>query len=131
MSPRPDEPDPLATLLRMLPAPEPSAHFRAAARRRYLEALEVRARREVLLGLVTALVGLAVIAALVGTTTEPAGLVAWLAGAAADLARWTIAAGIILALVPEVVWIPAVLGSAACVLTLVLIARGRSLAVAK
>ena len=131
MSRRPDEPDPLATLLRMLPAPEPSAHFRAAARRGYLEALEGRARREVLLGLVTAFVGLAVIAALVGTTTEPAGLVAWLAGAAADLARWTTAVGVVVALVPEVVWAPLLLGSAACILTLVLIARARLLAVVK
>ena len=115
--------DPLARLLRLLPALEPSAHFRAAARRRYLEALEVRARREVLVGPRRRARGLAVIAALVGTTTEPAGLVAWLAGAAADLARWTIATGVILALVPEVVWIPASWAPAACVLTLVLIAR--------
>jgi len=115
----------------MLPAPEPSADFRAAARRRYLEALEVRARREVLLGLVTALVGLAVIAALVGTMTEPAGPLAWLAEVVADLARWTTAVGVLVALVPEVAWIPVVLGSTAFALTLVLIARGRALVVAK
>jgi hypothetical protein len=131
MSRRPDEPDPLAGLLRMLPAPEPSAHFRAAARRRYLEEIEARARREVFTGLLAALAGLAVIAALVGPTTEPAGLVAWLAGVAADLARWTTAADVIVALVPEVVWAPLLLGSAACVLTLVLIARARPLVVAK
>jgi hypothetical protein len=131
MSRRPDEPDALAGLLRMLPVPEPSADFRAVARRRYLEALEARARREVLTGLVAALVGLAVIAALAGALTGPAGLVAWLAEGMADLARWTTAVGVIVALVPEVVWTPLLLGSTACVLTLVLIARARALAVAK
>ena len=131
MSRRPDEPDSLASLLRMLPAPEPSSDFRGAARRRYLEALEARARREVLTGLVAALVGLAVIATLVGTLTEPAGLAAWLADGAADLARWTTAIGVIVALVPEVVWAPLFLGAAGCVLTLVLIARARTLALAK
>ena len=131
MSRRPDEPDALASLLGMLPAPEPSADFRAAARRRYLEALEARARREVLMGLVAALVGLAVVAALVGTLTSPAGLAAWLAEAAADLARWTTAVGVIVALVPVAVWAPLFLGSTACVMTLALIARARSLAAAK
>jgi len=128
MSGRPDEPDSLAGLLRMLPAPEPSAGFRAAARRRYLDELEARARREVLTGLVAALIGLAVIAAVVGTLSGPAGLVAWLAEVAADLARWTTAVGVIVALVPEVVWAPLLLGAGACVL---LVARARSLAVAK
>jgi hypothetical protein len=131
MSQRPDENDQLASLLRVLPAPEPSAQFLSAARRRYLEAIDARARREVLTGLMAALIGLVVIAALVGSIIEPAALVAWLAEAAADLARWTTGVGVVLALVPPVVWTSVGLGFAATVLSLMLIARARSLALAK
>ena len=131
MSQRPDENGQLASLLQALPAPEPSAQFLAAARRRYLEAIEARARREVFTGLMAALVGLAVIAAFLGTIIEPAGVVAWLAEATADLARWTTGVGVVLALVPPVVWISVVLGFAATLLSLMLIARARSLALAK
>jgi len=115
----------------MLPAPEPSAQFASAARRRYLDALAARARREALMGLVAALVGLAVIVALMGTVIEPATLVAWLAEAAADLARWTTGIGVVLAVVPAVAWASVVLGSAATVLALALVARTRSAALAK
>jgi hypothetical protein len=131
MSQRPDENGQLASLLQALPAPEPSARFLAAARQRYLEAIEARARREVFTGLMAALVGLAVIAALLGPIIEPAGVVAWLAEATADLARWTTGVGVVLALVPPVVWISVVLGFAATLLSLMLIARVRSLALAK
>jgi hypothetical protein len=131
MSRRPDEDDRLAALLRMLPTPEASAQFRSAARRRYLEAIEARARREVLTGLMAALVGLSVIAVLVGTVIEPAALVAWLAEAAADLARWMTGIGVVLALVPPVAWASVVLGSAAAVLSVALITRTRSVALAK
>jgi hypothetical protein len=131
MSRRSDEDDRLAALLRMLPAPEASAQFRSAARRRYLEAIEARARREVLTGLMAALVGLSVIAVLVGTVIEPAALVAWLAEAAADLARWATGIGVVLALVPPVAWASVVLGSAAAVLSVALITRTRSVALAK
>jgi hypothetical protein len=131
MSRRPDENDQLAGLLRALAAPEPSAEFRAGARRRYRAAIEARDRRQVLTGLTAALIGLAVIAVLLGPTLEPAALVAWLAEAAADLARWTTGVGVVLALVPLVVWPALVLGSAAALLSLVLIARARSLAPAK
>ena len=131
MSRRFDDDGRLADLLRMLPAPEPSAQFASAARRRYLEAIEARARREALTGLAAALVSLAMIALLVGTVFEPAALVAWLAEAAADLARWTTGILIVLALVPPIVWLSLVMGSAATILLLAFAARGRTTAIAK
>jgi antibiotic biosynthesis monooxygenase (ABM) superfamily enzyme len=93
--------------------------------------MEARDRRHVLTGLAAALVGLAVIAALLRSTSEPAGLVAWLAEAAADLARWATGVGVVVALVPLSLWTAAVLASTAAVLSLVLIARAGSLALAK
>jgi len=123
MSRRHDENGQLADLLRMLPTPEPSPRFASAARRRYLDALEARARREALTGLLAALVGLAVIAALVGTVIEPAALVVGVAEAAADLARWASGIGVVLALLPPVVWVSVILSSAATVLSLVAVAR--------
>ena len=123
--------DRLDDLLRMLPVPEPSAQFASVARRRYLEASEARAQREALTGLAAALVGLAIIAALVATVFEPVTLVAWLAEAAADLARWTTGIVIVLALVPPIAWASLVLGSAATMLVLAFAARGRLTAMAK
>ena len=111
--------------------PEPSAEFLAGARRRYLDAIEVRDRRQVLTGLVAALVGLAVIAILLGPTIEPAALLASLAEVAADLARWTTGVGVVLALVPLAIWASAALASTAAVLSLVLVARARSLGLVK
>lgn len=130
MSARQDE-DELTGLLQALHAPEPSPEFLAGTRRRYLAAIEARDRRRVLTGLVAALVGLAVTAILLGSAIEPVALLAWLAGATADLARWTAALGVVMALVPLPVWTSAALGSAAAVLSLVVIARGWSVAVAK
>jgi hypothetical protein len=131
MSERPDENGRLTSLLQALCVPEPSAEFLAGARRRYLEAIEVRDRRQVLTGLVAALVGLAVIAILLGPTIEPAALLASLAGVAADLARWTTGVGVVLALVPLAIWASAALASTAAVLSLVLVARARSLGLVK
>jgi hypothetical protein len=131
MSRPPDENGQLADLLRMLPTPEPSAPFASAARHRYLAAIDARARREALLGLLAALLGLAVTVALVGTVSEPSALVVALAVAAGELALWTTGIGVVLALLPPVVWASVVLGSAATVLTLVLAARARSLTLAK
>ena len=131
MSERPDDNGRLTSLLQALPVLEPSAEFLAGARRRYLEALEVRDRRQVLTGLVAALVGLAVVAILLGPTIEPAALLASLAGVAADLARWTTGVGVLLALVPLALWASAALASTAAVLSLVLVARARSLGLVK
>ena len=127
MSQGPDEDGRLTGLLQALRVPEPSAEFSAVARRRYLDAIEVRDRRQVLTGLSAALVGLAVIAMLLGPTIEPAALLASLAEVAADLARWTIGVGVVLALVPLAIWASAALASTAAVLSLVLVARARLL----
>ena len=131
MSQRPDENGRLTSLLQALRVPEPSAEFLAGARRRYLEAIEVRDRRQVLTGLVAALVGVAVIAILLGPTIEPAALLAPLAEVAADLARWTTGVGVLLALVPLALWASAALGSIAAVLSLIFVARARSLGLVK
>lgn len=131
MSERPDENGRLTSLLQALPVPEPSAEYLAGARRRYLLAMEARDRRQVLTGLVAALVGLAVVAILLGPTLEPAALLAWPADVAADLARWTTGAAVVLALVPLAIWASAALGSIAAVLSLVFVARARSLGLVK
>lgn len=131
MSQRPDENGRLTSLLQALRVPEPSAEFLAGARRRYLDAIEVRDRRQVLTGLLAALVGLAVIAIPLGPTIEPAALLASLAEVAADLARWTTGVGVVLALVPFAIWASAALASTAAVLSLVLVARARSLGLVK
>jgi hypothetical protein len=125
MSGRLDENGRLTSLLQALPVPEPSTEFLAGTRRRYLEAVEARDRRHVLIGLVTALVGLAVTAALLGAAAAPVTLVAWLAEVAADLARWLAGIGVVVALVPLPIWVSAVLGSTAAVLAVPLIARAR------
>jgi len=121
----------LSSVLQALSSPEPSSEFLTGARRRYLRAIEARERRRVAIGLVAALVGFAVIAVVLGTTIEPIAIVAWLAGAAAELARWTIGVSIVLAVVPPAVWVSTALASAAAVLSIVLIARARSLALVK
>jgi hypothetical protein len=131
MSQRPDESERLTSLLQALPVPEPSAEFLTGARRRYLDAIEVRDRRQVLAGLGAALVGLAVVAILLGPTVEPAALLASLADVAAALARWTAGVGIVLALVPLAFWASAALGSIAAILSLVFVARARSLGLVK
>lgn len=131
MSQRPDENGRLTSLLQALRVPEPSAEFLAGARRRYLDAIEMRDRRQVLTGLLAALVGLAAIAILLGPTIEPAALLALLAEVTADLARWTTGVGVVLALVPLAIWASAALGSIAAVLSLVFVARARSLGLVK
>ena len=121
----------LARLLQALPTPAPSDEFLAGARRRYLEAMEARDRRAVFTGLAAALVGLVVIVTLLATTVEPTVLVAELAEAVADLARWATGLGVVIALVPVSMWTSAALGSAAAILSLILFARARSLAPVK
>jgi len=131
MSQQPDENGRLTGLLQALRVPEPSAEFLAGARRRYLDAIEARDRRQVLTGLVAALVGLAVVAILLGPTLEPAPLLASLAEVAADLARWTTGVAAVLALVPLAIWASTALASIAAVLSLVFVARARSLGLVK
>jgi len=131
MSGPPDENGRLTSLLKALPVREPSAEFLTGARRRYLETIEARDRHHVLTGLATALVGLAVTVTLMAWAVEPVAFVAWLAEAVVDLARWMTGFGVVVALVPLPIWTSAVLGSAVAVLSLLLIARARSLAAMK
>ena len=131
MSQPPDENGRLTGLLQALRGPEPPAEFLTGARRRYLAAIEARDRRQVLAGLGAALVGLAVVAILLGPTVEPAALLASLAAVAADLARWTAGVTVVLALVPLAFWASAALGSIAAVLSLVFVARAGSLGIVK
>lgn len=131
MSERPDENERLTSLLQALPVPATSTEFLTRTRRRYLEAIEARDRHHVLTALAGALVGLALTAALLGSATEPIAVVAWLAEGAVDLARWMTGVGVVMALVPLPIWTSAVLGSAAAVLSLLLIVRVRSVAVLK
>ena len=131
MSRHADESEELTSLLQALPTPEPSAELLAGARRRYLEAIEARDRRAVFTVLAAAVVGLVAIATLLMTTLEPTVLVAWLAEVAADLARWAAAVGVVIALLPPSIWTSAILGSAVSILSLVLIARARSLTLVK
>ena len=126
MSRRAYESDELTSLLQALPAPEPSAEFLAGARRRYLEAVEARHRRAVFTGVAAAVFGLVVTAGLLTITIEPATLVVLLADAAADLARWATGVGVVIALVPLSIWTSTLLGSAAAVLSLILMTRARS-----
>ena len=132
MSRQIDEDGELARLLQALPVPEPSVEFLTSARRRYLAALEARERSQVLAALVAAVLGLAIIAVLAATAVEPVALVGWLADAVADLARWTIGTGVVLALVPPAIWTAAALGSAAAAaLSMILIGQVSSPAIAK
>jgi len=131
MSRQSDKDAQLTSLLQALPVPTPSDEFLAGARRRYLEAMEARERRTVFIGLAAALVGLVVIVILLATTVEPTALVATLAEAAADLARWATGLGVVIALVPVSIWTSAMLGSAVAILSLILLARARSLAPVK
>src|SRR5262245_62257231 len=126
MTERPDENGQLTNLLRALVTSEPSEEFQAGARRRYLHAIKARDRRHALAGLAAAVVGLAVIAALLGSVVEPIVFVGWLAEAAADLARWTTGVGVVIDLVPPSFWASAILTSIACVLSLVVLTRARS-----
>jgi len=131
MSRQSDDNGQLTSLLQALPVPAPSDEFLAVARRRYLEAIEARDRRAVFTGLAVALVGLVVIVTLLATTVETTALVATLAEAAADLARWATGLGVLIALVPVSIWASAMLGSTAAILSLILLARSRSLAPVK
>jgi len=131
MNQRPDENGRLASLLRAIPGPEPPPDFVAGARRRYRDAVEARYQRRMFTSLAGALLGLVLVATLLGPTAEPALLVAWLAEATAQGARWMTGVAVVLLLVPLGFWAPATLGLVASVLSLVLLARTRPLPVVK
>jgi len=126
-----DDDDRLAGLLRAIPTPEPPPEFLAGAHRRYLAAIDARFRREVFTGLLTAILGLALLAAILAPSVEPATPIAWLAEAAADATRWMTGVAIVLSLVPMAFWASATLGFTASMLSLALLARARSSVVMK
>jgi len=131
MNRRPDDDARLAGLLRAIPAPELPADFHAGARRRYREAIDARHRREIYASLASGLLGLGLIVFLLVPTVEPAGLIAWLAEAAADVARWMTGAVVVFSLVPLAFWAVAALSFVASTLTLIRLARARPLPVLK
>ena len=131
MSRLPDDNGQLASLLRTIPAPEPPPDFLPGARRRYREALDARYRREIFTGLAATLIGLVLVATLLAPAVEPTILIAWLAEATADVARWMTGIAIVISLVPLTFWTSAALGFVASALWLILLARARSLAFVK
>lgn len=121
-----EEDDRLAALLRAIPLPEPPPDFVGSARRRYVEALEHRYRREALMSLVACALGFGIAASIVLSVFEPVSLLAWSAVAAAELAAWMKGMAIVLSALPPVLWAPALLGLMTLVLPFVLLARAPS-----
>lgn len=122
MSPMHDGDEALTALLRQISFPEPTPDLLAGARRRYVEAVDARYRREVVAGLAAACVALA----LVALAVTPATLIAWVAVTLADLATWLGALEVLVSLVPPVVSISAVLISVVSLLSGVCLLRARS-----
>ena len=119
----PPDDERLTILLRAISIPEPSPTLLAGARRRYREALEARYRREVVLGLVAASVGLLLPAILLLFLFEPADLIAGGAVAAAGVTRWMTGVAIVLSIVPVGVWTSVVVGFVVSLLPIGLLAR--------
>lgn len=126
-----DDDERLSTLLRAIPFPEPRPDFLAGARRRYVEALDARYRREVLTALVAASVALGLAATLLLSVFEPATLIAGVAVTIAGLAKWMDGIGVVLAQMPPLVWTSAVLVSVVSMLSVVSLLRMRSLLAVK
>jgi hypothetical protein len=125
-----DEDERLTTLLRAIPIPEPPPDFLAATRRRYLEAVEARYRRDVFTGLAAA--GLAfMLVALLLSAVKSAGLIGWGVTTIASWARWMDVIGIVLSHVPPLVWTPVMLVSVLSLLSIASLLRLRSPAVVK
>ena len=125
-----DEDERLTTLLRTIPIPEPSPDFLAGARRRYLEGLEARDRREVFTGLVAAAFAFGLAAILLRSAFRP-GTIAWVAVTMSSVAKWMEGIGIMLSLVPPLVLASSVLVSVVCLLSVVSLLRVRPPAAVK
>jgi hypothetical protein len=120
-----DEDERLTALLRTVPIPEPSPDFLAGARRRYLEGLEARYRREVFIGIVAA-AGAFGLAAILLRSALRAGTIAWVAVTMSSVAKWMYGIGIVLSLVPPLVLASSVLVSVVWLLFVVALLRVRS-----
>ncbi len=122
-----EDDDRLAILLRAIPPLEPRADFLAGTRRRYLEALEARYRREVFTGLVAAAIGFGLAATLLLSVFEAATLIARVSVAMATLARWMDGIAIVLSCVPPLFWASNVFGFVVSLMAIASLARARSL----
>ena len=131
MTPFHDEDERLTLLLRAIPFPEPSPDFLAGARRRYLEAVEARYRREAFTGLLAAAFVLSFAAILLLSTFKPATLIVRVAVTIAGFTKWMDGIGVVLSLVPSVVWPSAVLVSVVFLLSIASLLRVRSPVAAK
>ena len=127
----PDEDERLTMLLRTIPFPEPLPDFLAGARRRYVEAVEARYRREVFTGLLAASFALGLVATFLLSAFKPATLIAWVVATMASVAKWMDGIGIIVSQVPPVVATSAVLVSIVFLLSVVSLLRVRSLVTVK
>lgn len=125
-----DEDERLTMLLRSIPIPELPPDFLDGARRRYLEAVEARYRREAFTGLVAASFALG-LATLLLSAFQPAAHIAWVAVTIAGIAKWMDGIGIVLSHVPPRVWTSAVLVSVVALLSSVSLLRVRSPAAVK
>lgn len=131
MTERPDDDARLGTLLRALPLPEPGPDFLALARRRYVEAMDARYRREVFTALLVAAVALGLAAVVLLSAFGPATLIASAAVTIAGLAKWLDGIGVVLSQVPALVWTSAVLISVVSMLSALSLLRMRSVLAAK
>lgn len=121
-----EDDDWLAILLPAIPTPEPPADFLPGARRRYLEALEARYRREVFTGLVAAAIGFGLAATLLLSVFEAATLIAGVSVAMANLVRWMDGIAIVLSCVPPLFWASNVFGVVVSLMAIASLARARS-----
>jgi hypothetical protein len=121
-----DEDEGLTILLRTMPFPEPLPDFLARARRRYVEAIEARYRREAFTGLLAALFALGLAATLLLSVFNPVSLIGWVVLAMASLATWADGIGIVVGQVPPLAWTSAVLVSVVSLLSVASLRRVRS-----
>jgi hypothetical protein len=118
-----DESERLTVLLRAVAFREPGPDLLAGARRRYLEALDARYRREAVTGFVTASLALVLAAAALSWTFEPAAIVAWLASAVASVATWADGLTVVAGDVSPAAWVVTVLASVVSLLSVIALRR--------
>jgi hypothetical protein len=118
-----DDDERLAGLLRAMAVPEPRPDFLAGARRRYLEAMEARYRREAMRALLLASFGLGVAVTVALWALDPLALIGEAALLIADLAKAADGIDVVLSQVPPLAWTSVVLASVAALLSAVSLRR--------
>ena len=126
-----DEDERLTILLRTIPFPEPLPGFLAGARRRYVEAMEARYRREAFTGLLAASFALGLATSVLLSAFQPLALIGWVVVAMANFAKWADGIGIVVGQVPPLAWTSAVLMSVVSLLSVASLRRVRSLVAVK